>query len=327
MTRKYDVLITSELFQKAYDILKDDCNLEIHKKDRPMTREELENSIKNKDGILTMLTERIDQELIELNPDLKIIANCAVGYDNINIDACNKYNIKVSNTPDILTNTTADFAWAMLMSLSRKVVEADKKVRNSGFYGWGLSDFLGTDINNKTLGIIGLGRIGQAVAKRAQGFNMNIIYNDVNRNKNLEEELNIEYKEFDGLLAESDYIIIFVPLLPSTKHLIGEEELDKMKDTAYLINIARGGIVDEKSLEKALKTNQIAGAALDVYENEPEVSNGLKELNNVILTPHIASASKATREKMAEVAARNLLSGLKDQEVENIVNPEVLQEG
>ena len=327
MNKKYNVLITRELIEGSYDLLKNDCNLEIHPHNRPMKREELEESIKDKDGLLTMLTESIDRELIELNPDLKIIANCAVGYDNIDIEACNEYNIKVSNTPDILTNTTADYAWAMLMSLSRNIVKADKNLRGNGFSGWSLMDFLGTDIYKKTLGIIGLGRIGQAVAKRAQGFDMRIIYNDINRSNELEDELNIEYSNFDNLISESDFIIIFVPLLESTRHLIGEKELKSMKKTSFLINIARGGIVDEKALEKALKNNEIAGAALDVYEGEPDVSEGLKKLDNVILTPHIASASKTTRYKMAEVAAKNLLSGLKNQEVENIVNPEVLQKG
>ncbi|QTL99337.1 D-glycerate dehydrogenase [Iocasia frigidifontis] len=323
---KPKVYVTRRLPQKALDMISAECEMEVNPYDRVLTKEELAEAVKGIDGLLCLLTDTIDEDLLDVNPALKVIANYAVGYNNIDIKACTERGIPVSNTPGVLTDTTADFAWTLLMVTARRVVEADRFTRAGKYKGWGPMMFLGGDIYGKTLGVIGMGRIGQSFAKRARGFNMNVIYYDAYRRTSEEEKKwGIKYKEIDTLLEEADFVSLHVPLIPETEHLIGEKELKLMKKTAYLINTARGPIVDEKALMEALKNGEIAGAGLDVYEEEPELASGLTELDNVTLAPHIASASIETRTKMAEMAVENLLAGLKGQDMSNIINKEVFK--
>jgi len=253
-----------------------------------------------------------------------MVANCAVGYDNIDVQACTDRNIAVSNTPGVLTETTADMAWALLMAAARRVVEADRYVREGKFTAWAPMLFLGQEVNHKVLGVVGMGRIGMAVARRASGFKMSVIYHDAHRKSPEEEqELGVQYRNLKDLLREADYISLHVPLNEQTRHLIGSSELKQMKQTAYLINTSRGPVIDEQALVEALQAHELAGAGLDVYEEEPQLAPGLAELNNVTLAPHIASATVETRTKMAVMAAENLLAGLKGQKIPNLVNREL----
>ncbi|MBU2598859.1 MAG: D-glycerate dehydrogenase [Actinobacteria bacterium] len=324
---KPKVFVTRKLPEKALEMIRAECDMEINPHDRVLTKEELISGISDKDGMLCLLTDEIDEEVIDSGRNLRIIANYAVGYNNIDVSAATKRKIPVTNTPGVLTDTTADMAWALIFAIARRVVEADKFTREGMYKGWGPMMFLGGDIYRKTLGIVGLGRIGKSVAKRAKGFDMRVLYFDAFRaDEKVEKELSIKYVSLEELLKESDFVSIHVPLLPSTHHLIGEKELLMMKKTAYLINNSRGPVIDEEALVKALRDKEIAGAALDVFENEPEISPGLADLENVVLTPHISSASIETRTKMAVIAAENLLAGLKGIRPPNIVNPEVLEQ-
>ena len=266
------------------------------------------------EAVLCLLTNRIDGKLMDaIGPQLKVISNCAVGLDNIDVAAAKKRGIVVTNTADVLTVAVAEHTIALLFSRARRVAEADRFMRQGKFRGWKPSLFLGSEISQKTLGIVGLGRIGVEVARRMyDGFGLKILYSDVKRNQKLEQEFNLHYRSLTALLRESDFVSLHVPLLSSTRHLIGERELAVMKKTAYLINTARGPVIDEKALVLALKTNRIKGAALDVFENEPRLSPGLIKLQNVLLTPHIASATEETRDAMAELAAKNIIMVLED---------------
>jgi len=259
-------------------------------------------------------------------PNLKIVSQLAVGFDNIDVKEATKRGIYVTNTPGVLTETTADFAWALLMAVARRVVEADKYVRTGKWkVGWHPSMFLGRDVYGATLGIIGLGRIGSSIAKRAKGFDMKILYYDVARRENLEKELGIEYAEIDALLQKADFVTINVPLLKATYHLMDEEKLRLMKKTAILINNARGPVIDEKALYKALTEGWIAGAGLDVFEQEPTPQNNpLLTLENVVVAPHISSASFETRSRMAEMVAENLTAFFEGKVPPNLVNKEVV---
>ena len=320
---KPEVFVTRKLPQKALTMIEKECSMEINPHDRAMTRGELKEAIQGIDGLLCLLTDEIDEELLDLNPDLKVIANYAVGYDNIDVEACTQKGIPVSNTPGVLDDTTADLAWTLLMCTARRVIEADKFIRAGKYEGWGPMMFLGGDIYNKTLGIIGLGRIGTGVARRARkGFGMDVNYYDANRKKEAEKELGINYLELNELLKTSDFISIHVPLTSATEKMIGEKEFKMMKETAYLVNTARGAVIDEKALLQALRDGEIAGAGLDVYEDEPKLTPGLAGQDNVVLLPHIGSASIETRTKMATMAADNLLAGLKGEKMPNIINPE-----
>lgn len=323
---KPKVFVTRKLPEKALKMIRAECDMEINPHDRVLTKEELISGISDKDGMLCLLTDEIDEEVIDSGRNLRIIANYAVGYNNIDVSAATKRKIPVTNTPGVLTDTTADMAWALIFAIARRVVEADKFTREGMYKGWGPMMFLGGDIYRKTLGIVGLGRIGKSVVRRAKGFDMRVLYFDAFRaDEKVEKELSIKYVSLEELLKESDFVSIHVPLLPSTHHLIGEKELLMMKKTAYLINNSRGPVIDEEALVKALRDKEIAGAALDVFENEPEISPGLADLENVVLTPHISSASIETRTKMAVIAAENLLAGLKGIRPPNIVNPEALE--
>ncbi len=322
---KPKVFVSRRIPQPGLDIVEKECEVKINPYDRVLTRGELIEGVKGIDGLLCLLTDTIDGEIMSVNTNLRIISNCAVGYNNIDVDEATKRKIMVTNTPGVLTDTTADLAWALLMSIARRIAESDKFTREGKFKGWAPMLFLGSDVHHSTLGIIGLGRIGQAIAKRARGFEMRILYTDVIRApKEVEDELGAKFVSLDELLSSSDFVTIHAPLFPETHHLIGETELKKMKKTAYLINAARGPLVDEKALVQALQERWIAGAALDVYENEPDLAPGLSQLDNVVIVPHIGSASTATRERMATMAATNLVAGLKGEVPPNLVNKEVL---
>ncbi|HQD39782.1 MAG: D-glycerate dehydrogenase [Firmicutes bacterium] len=320
----WKVFVTRRIPEPGLEMLREKCEVEVNPEDRVLTKEEIIEGVKGKDALLCLLTDDIDEEIMDANPNLKVISNYAVGFNNIKVEEATKRGLPVTNTPGVLTETTADMAWALLMAVGRRIVESDKFTRAGKFKGWGPMLLLGYDIYGKTLGLVGLGRIGEAMVKRAHGFDMKVLYYDANRRSPEDEkELGIEYRELDQLLAESDYVSLHVPLLPSTHHLIGERELGLMKKTGILINTARGPVVDEKALVKALQDGEIAGAGLDVYENEPALEPGLIDLDNVVLAPHTASATRETRTKMATMAAENLLAALEGKIPPNIVNPEV----
>lgn len=305
------VLITGRLPEEVMAVIKKEHLVEAHGEDRPMERKRLLDLVRDKEGLLCMITDRIDEELLNRAAHLKMIANLAVGYDNIDMEAATLRHIPVSNTPDVLTDATADLTFALILATARRVVEGDKRTRAGKFRYWAPSLFLGRGVSGKTLGIIGLGRIGRAVAQRAKGFDMGVLYN--NRRPlaaTLEKELGVEYADFTTLLAQSDFVSVHVPLNDETRHLIDSEALGKMKSTAYLINTSRGPVVDERALEKTLREGKIAGAGLDVYENEPYVFPDLMELENVVLLPHMGSATVETRTGMARKATENLLAGL-----------------
>ncbi|MBM4081170.1 MAG: D-glycerate dehydrogenase, partial [Planctomycetes bacterium] len=282
-------------------------------------------NVKGRDGVLCLLTDTIDAEVLDAAKGAKIFANYAVGFNNIDVKAATERGILITNTPGVLTDATADMAWALLFSAARRIVEGDKYTRAGKFKGWSPMLFLGGDITGKTLGIVGAGRIGAAMARRSVGFKMKVLYCDPTRNEELERELGAKQVDMPTLLKESDFVSVHVLLTPATRHLIGEKELGMMKPTAYLINTSRGPVVDEAALVKALEEKKIAGAGLDVYEDEPKLKPGLAKLPNAVIPPHIASATIWTRGKMAEMAATNLVAALKGERPPNLVNPEVLK--
>jgi len=320
------IYITSEIPEKGLEILKKEFKIKSNNSGKSLSKNELISEAKKADAILPLLSDEIDSKVMDELENLKVIANYAVGYNNIDVKAATKRNIIVTNTPDVLTETTADLTWGLLLAVARRIVETDKILRNGKFEGWAPKLLLGNEVNHKTLGIIGLGRIGKAVAKRAQGFNMKVLYNKRNRlDEKKEESLNVEYREFEKILKEADYISINTPLNESTYHLFSTKEFSLMKDDSILINTGRGPIINEKELVKALKNKEIGGAGLDVYENEPEVEEGLLKFENVVLTPHIGSATYRARNKMAELAAKGAIAGYKRENVSNIVNEELLK--
>lgn len=290
------------------------------------SKQELVSRLKdgNYNALYCMLTNKIDGEVLDAAPGLKVVANMAVGYNNIDVDEATRRGVAVTNTPGVLTDTTADFAWTLLMSAARRVVEADRFLRAGRFHGWGPLMMVGQDVHGKTLGIVGFGRIGRAVAKRATGFDMQVLYYDrTPADPDTEKALNARAVSLDELLRESDYVSLHTDYNPETHHLIGAPELASMKQTAYLINTARGPIVDEAALADALKSRRIAGAALDVFEKEPQVNPEMLKLDNAVLVPHIASASLETRTAMALMAADNIIAALAGRVPPNCVNPEV----
>lgn len=320
---KPKVYVTRQIPDDGMKLLYEKCDVYVNPHDRVVTREELLRDVKGKDALLCLLTETIDAEVFDANPNLKVVANYAVGYNNIDVEEATKRGIPVSNTPGVLTDTTADFAWTLLMATARRVVEGDKFTRAGSFVGWAPMLLLGHDVHHKTIGIIGFGRIGQAMAKRAMGFGMKILYFDVNKMPEVAKEYNAEYREIDDLLRESDFVSLHVDLNEHTHHLIDERAFGLMKPDAYLINSARGPVVDEAALVKALKENRIAGAGLDVFEEEPALAPGLAELDNVVIAPHIASATKETRGAMARIAAENVIAAVEGLKPPTIVNAEV----
>lgn len=315
------VLVTGRLPEEVVAVLRADHEVVVNDKDQPMARDEVLRHITDKHGLLSMLTDKVDEELIEKARELKMIANCAVGFNNVDIAAATKRGILVSNTPGVLTDATADLTFALMLSVARRVVEGDAMTRSGGFKSWAPFLFLGSEVTGKTLGIIGLGEIGKAVALRARCFRMPVLYYNRSRlGESQEQELNATYTDFPTLLSRSDFISLHVPLTDQTRHLVGKTELRLMKQSAFLINASRGPVVDEKALLEALRTRVIAGAGLDVYENEPEVTPGLSDLANVVLLPHLGSATIETRTKMAGLAVENLLAGLEERIPPNCLN-------
>ena len=299
-------------------------DFEMNTEDRMLTRAELLDNARGLDGLLSLLTDKIDRELMDVaGPQLKIVANHAVGFDNVDLAAATQRGILITNTPGVLTDATADHAWALLFSVARRIPESEKFLRAGKFKGWGPLMFLGGDITGRTLGIVGAGRIGHAVAMKSKGFNMRVLYADEVENSILDRELGAKKVSVDELLRQADFVSLHVPLLPSTRHLINKDSLRLMKKTSYLINTSRGPVVDEAALAEALRDGVIAGAALDVFENEPAVHPDLLKLDNLVLTPHTASATFDTRNKMATMAASNLIAGLAGQKPPNLVNAEV----
>jgi glyoxylate reductase len=321
---KKNIFVTRRIPQPGLDMLKD-FDMTMNPEDRVLTKDELIAGSKGRDGVLCLLTDPITAEIMDALPTVKIFANYAVGFNNIDVEAATKRKVAITNTPGVLTDTTADFAWTLLMAAGRRLVEADKFCRAGKFKGWGPMMLLGHDIHHKTLGIVGMGRIGQAVAQRARGFEMKVLYTDeVRLAPERERELNATFTSLEQLLKESDFVSLHVPLMPSTRHLISKKQLGMMKPTAVLVNTSRGPVVDEKALVDALGNKVIFAAGLDVYEAEPALAPGLADLDNVIIPPHIASATTDTRTKMATMAAGNLVAFFKGERPPNIVNPEVL---
>jgi glyoxylate reductase len=324
---KPKVYVTRELPERGLKIILERFDAEVWPEYRPPSKEEIIEKARDVDALVTLLTDKIDAEVFDAASKLKIVAQMAVGYDNIDVAEATKRGIYVTNTPGVLTETTADFAWALLLAIARRVVEADRYVRSGQWkVSWHPTMFLGRDVYGATLGIIGAGRIGTAVARRAKGFNMKILYYDiVPMPAEVEKELGAQRVDLETLLRESDFVSVHVPLTKETYHLIDEEKLRLMKKTAYLINNSRGPVIDEKALYKALKEGWIAGAALDVFEQEPTpVDNPLLKLDNVVVAPHISSASYETRSRMAEMVAENLIAFFEGRIPPNLVNPEVI---
>jgi glyoxylate reductase len=322
---KPKVFATHSLFEAARQILEETCEVEYWAKPERPPREEVLRRVKDKEGLICLLTEKINEELLGVAPKLRIAANVAVGFDNIDVAACTKRGVVATNTPGVLDETTADFAWTLLMAVARRLSEGEELARSGKWKNWDLDQLVGTDVWGKTLGIVGFGRIGRAVARRASGFQMKVIYTDAQRAPaEVERALKAEFWEMNALLAESDFISVHVPLLPETRRLFDAPKFKRMKPTAFLINTSRGPVVDEAALAAALEGGQIAGAGLDVYENEPFIHPGLKRAN-VVLAPHIASASLETRTKMACIAAKNLVALFTGQQPPNILNPEVMK--
>jgi glyoxylate reductase len=322
---KPKVFATHGLFEAARQILQETCEVEYWAKPERPPREEVLRRVMDKDGLICLLTERVNEDLLRAAPKLRIAANVAVGFDNIDVAACTRRGVAATNTPGVLDETTADFAWTLLMAVARRLSEGEALARSGNWKNWDLDQLVGTDVWGKTLGIVGFGRIGRAVARRASGFQMKVIYTDaVRAAEAVEKELKAEFREMDALLGASDFISVHVPLLPDTRGLFNAPKFQRMKPTAFLINTSRGPVVDEAALVEALKNGKIAGAGLDVYENEPFIPPGLKR-TNVVLAPHIASASLETRTKMACIAAKNVVAHFMGQLPPNILNPEVLK--
>jgi len=323
---KHMVYVARILPKDVMDKINRFCDAKVWEGELPPPRNVLLKNVAEIDGLLSLLTDNIDAELMSKAPKLRVISNYAVGFDNIDVQEATKRGIIVANTPGVLTETTADFAFALLMSAARRVVEGDKMVRTGKWRTWGPMILLGQDVHGATLGIIGLGRIGSAVARRAKGFGMNILYSDVIRNEQTEAQLGIRYVDMDTLLSQSDFITLHTNLTHETHHLISSKQFHKMKRTAILVNTSRGSMVDNMALYEALQTGRIAYAALDVTDPEPlPADHPLLTLDNVIVAPHIASASVAARTKMAHMAADNLIAALKGEMPPNPVNPEAFK--
>jgi lactate dehydrogenase-like 2-hydroxyacid dehydrogenase len=324
---KSRVLISQKIFDEVVAMVRQHFEVDWNQSETPLSPSALILRLRDKMGAIILLTDRIDEEVLSKCSELKIVSNVAVGYNNIDVEACTRRGVMVTNTPGVLDDTTADLTWALLLATARRVVEADQFLRCLKWKGWKLMEFLGYDVHHKVIGICGLGRIGQRVARRAKGFEMQILYTDVIRAApSLEEELGARFVDKKTLINQSDFITLHVPLMPETTHYIAMAEFNLMKPTAILINASRGPIVDEKALVQALQEKKIAGAGLDVYEKEPEVEPDLISMKNVVLVPHIASASYETRLRMAMMAAENLVAGLTGKCPPNLVNDEVLKQ-
>lgn len=321
---KPKVFVTRVIPEKGLGIIREYCEVDVWQNELPPTRDELLQRVRGIDGLLSLLTDTIDSEVMdEAGSQLKVISNYAVGFDNIDVPAATARNIPVGNTPDVLTDATADFTFALLMAVARRIPEAERYVHEGKWKTWGPMTLLGVDIQGATLGLVGFGRIGKAVARRALGFDMRVIYYSPNEKKTY-PDLNTTQVDFETLLKESNFISLHTPLTPETRHLIDAEALSKMKPNAVLINTARGPVVDSEALYQALKEKRIFGAGLDVTDPEPiPMESPLLTLDNIVIVPHIASASKTTRDQMSRIAAQNLIAGLKGERLPNCVNPQV----
>jgi glyoxylate reductase len=322
---KPKVFVSRMIPQEGLDLVLAACDAEVNTNDKHLSQAELIDKVNGKEGLLCLLTDDINDAVLGANPQLKVVANVAVGFNNIDVEAATRRKVMVTNTPGVLDNTTADFTWCLLMASARRLAESERYTRAGKYTGWGIMLLCGDDVFGKTLGICGLGRIGRGVAKRSKGFEMRILYTDaVRAPAEVERELGAQFVDKEALFREADFVTLHVPLLPETHHYVSGKELKLMKKTAHLINASRGPVVDEVALVQALRERWIAGAGLDVYEYEPQLAPGLTELDNVTLAPHIASASVETRMKMAVMAATNLVAALQGRRPPNIVNPEVL---
>jgi len=321
---KPKVYVTRLIPEDGLELLRQSCDVKVWDGELPPPRDVLLREIRECDAVLTLLTEKVDGEFFDAAPKVKCVANMAVGFDNMDVAEATRRGVFVTNTPGVLTETTADFAWALLMAAARRVVEGDRFTRAGKWKTWGPKLLLGQDVYGATLGIIGFGRIGVAVARRARGFNMRILYYDVYRNEAAEKEVGATFVDLDTLFRESDFVSLHVNLTPETRHLINAENLRKMKRTAVLVNTSRGPVVDQKALYEALRDGVIFAAGLDVTDPEPiPMTDPLLTLENCIIAPHIASASVVTRAKMSEMAARNILAALNGELPPNALNPEV----
>lgn len=323
---KSKVLVTRMIPRAGIELLETCCEVEINTEDRSLTRDELLDRVRDKSGVIGLMADRIDSEFFNAAPNLRGYANFAVGYDNIDVAEATKRRIPVSNTPDVLTDATAELAWSLLFAVARRVVELDAVMRSGQWPGWGPLQFLGADVSGKTLGIVGAGRIGSAMALMSKGFRMPVIYTNSSgrRNEVLEKELGACLVSFEELLERSDYVSLHAPLTPQSKHLFNSQSFACMKKTAILVNTGRGPLIKEDDLVQALQEGVISGAGLDVYEFEPRMAKGLAALPNTVLLPHIGSATETTRTIMATLAARNLLAMLRNEQPETCLNPEVL---
>jgi lactate dehydrogenase-like 2-hydroxyacid dehydrogenase len=326
MTRKWNVYVSRRLPQPAMDFLTERCSVECNPDDRGLTREEFLRVIAGRDAVLCQLSERIDAEAFTAaGANCKVFANYAVGYNNIDVGEATKRGVMITNTPDVLTHATSDMAWALLFAAARRVAEGDLLLRRHEAWNWAPEFMLGQDIYGKTLGVLGAGRIGMAFAKKSRGWDMKVIYNDIAPNPAFEKETGGTFVSKEDLLRSADFVSIHVPLLPETRHFIGAPEFDLMKRTAVLINTSRGPVVDEKELVKALREHKIFAAGLDVFEDEPRMAPGLDALPNVVICPHIASATIKSRTDMGLVAARNIVAAMNGETPPSLVNPEALE--
>jgi glyoxylate reductase len=322
---KAKVFATHPLFDEARAILDAGCDVEYWIQPERPPSDEIIRRVKDKEGLVCLLTDRVGDDLLRVAPKLRIVANVAVGYDNVDVASCTKRGVVATNTPGVLDETTADFAWTLLMAVARRLVEGDAYARSGNWKSWNLDQMCGTDVWGKTLGIVGFGRIGRALARRAAGFKMHILYNSTKpASPEIEKEFGAEFRDLNTLLAESDFVSLHVPLNSETQGLLDAPKFFRMKPTAFVINTARGAVIDEAALVHALEAKKIAGAALDVFEREPFIHSGLKR-PNVVMAPHIASASLETRSKMAAMAAHNIAALFRGQRPPNMLNPEVLK--
>src|SRR5688572_13421473 len=321
---KPKILVTREVFDETVAFLAQHCEVEANQDDVAFDAETLARKVADKDGVVCALTDRIDAGLIGRCPRLKVVANIAVGYNNIDLAACTARGIQATNTPGVLDDSTADLAWALMLATARRLTELERRVRAGEWTGWRLKQWLGVDVHHATLGIFGMGRIGQAIAKRASGFDMKVLYHNRRRvAADIEGRINATYVTRDELLKRADFVILQVPYSPETHHMIGAAELKLMKPNAILVNSTRGGVVDDAALVAALKSGTIRAAGLDVFENEPKLNPAFLALDNVVLAPHIGSSTESTRRAMAMTAAKNAVAGLTGQTPPNLLNPEV----
>lgn len=324
MPSRPHVFLTRELPPGPMARLREHTELRVNPDDRVLDKHELVDGVRGMDGLLCLLTDTIDAEVLDAAPDLKVVANYAVGFNNVDVAAATERGIPVTNTPDVLTDTTADMAFALLLATARRVVEGDRLVREGRWQGWGPLQLLGGEVTGATLGLIGLGRIGRAMVPRARGFGMEVLYwNRTRLDPDEEGRLGVAYADFDAVLSRSDFVSVHVAATPETRHLIDARALRLLGPDGYLVNTARGTVVDEDALVHAVRSGEIAGAGLDVYEHEPDLAPGLAELPGVVLAPHLGSATHATRSAMGDMAVDNLLAVLQGRRPPNLVNDSV----